>query len=36
LYDLVGGVDVFDGGFDGDTNTHTDDRLFATDGFFAP
>ena len=36
LYDMVGGVDVFDGGIDGDVDTRGDDALFAIGGFFVP
>jgi len=36
IYDVVGGVDVFDGGPDGDTATTSGNTLFATDGFFVP
>ena len=36
IYDLVGGVDVFDGGADGDADTPAGDTLFVTDGFFVP
>ena len=36
IYDVVGGVDLFDGGADGDAGTPAGDTLFATDGFFVP
>ena len=36
IYDVVGGVDVFDGGPDDDTGTTSGNTLFATDGFFVP
>ena len=36
IYGFPGGVDVFDGGADGDVDTVTGDTLFLSDGFFVP
>jgi hypothetical protein len=36
IHDIQGGIDLFDGGPDGDAGTPTGETLFVTDGYFIP